>query len=60
MAKLITNSHGAVEIYFESGSARLQFKEGEGHDSQFNNKSKEYKGFIPDKKSLTNTTIDQK
>ena len=27
MAKLITNTHDAVEIYFESGSARIRFKE---------------------------------
>ena len=28
MAKLITDTHNAVEIYFESGSARIRFKEG--------------------------------
>ena len=27
MAKLITDTHNAVEIYFESGSARIRLKE---------------------------------
>ena len=29
MAKLITNTHNAVEIYFESGSARIRLKKPE-------------------------------
>ena len=28
MSKPITNTHDAIEIYIDSGSARLRFKEG--------------------------------
>ena len=47
MIKPITNFNEAIEIYFESGSARLRFKEGVSFESLLKEKMDKPKNLIP-------------
>ena len=47
MIKPITNMHDAIEIYFESGSAHLRFKEGVSLESLLKEKLDKPKNLIP-------------
>ena len=48
MIKPITNFNEAIEIYFESGSARLRFKEGVSFESLLKAKIDEPKNLTPE------------
>jgi hypothetical protein len=48
MIKPITNFNEAIEIYFESGSARLRFKEGVSFESLLREKIDKPKNLIPE------------
>ena len=47
MIKPITNIHDAIEIYIESGCARLRFKEGVSFESLLKEKIDKPKNLIP-------------
>ena len=47
MIKPITSFNEAIEIYFESGSARLRFKEGVSFESLLKEKIDKPKNLIP-------------
>ena len=48
MIKPITNFNEAIEIYFESASARLRFKEGVSFESLLKEKIDKPKNLIPE------------
>ena len=48
MIKPITNFNEAIEIYFESGSAHLRFKEGVSFESLLKEKIDKPKNLIPE------------
>jgi hypothetical protein len=48
MIKPITDIHDAIEIYFESGSAHLRFKEGVSLESLLKEKINKLKILIPE------------
>ena len=48
MTKPITNINEFVEIYFESGSARIRFKDGVTFESLVDEKVDAHKSFIPE------------
>ena len=48
MIKPTTNFNEAIEIYFESGSARLRFKEGVSFESLLKEKIDKPKNLIPE------------
>ena len=48
MIKPITNFNEAIEIYFESGSARLRFKEGVSFESLLKEQIDKPKNLIPE------------
>ena len=48
MIKPITNFNEAIEIYFESGSARLRFNEGVSFESLLREKIDKPKNLIPE------------
>ena len=48
MIKPITNIHDTIEIYFESGSAHLRFKEGVSLESLLKEKIDKAKNLIPE------------
>ena len=47
MSKPITNTHDAIEIYIDSGSARLRFKEGVSLKSLLKEKMDKPRNLIP-------------
>ena len=48
MIKPITTIHDAIEIYFESGSAHLRFKEGVSFESLLKEKIDKPKNLTPE------------
>ena len=48
MSKPITNTHDAIEIYIDSGSARLRFKEGVSLKSLLKEKIDKLRNLIPE------------
>ena len=48
MSKPIPNIHDTIEIYIDSGCARLRFKEGVSFESLFKEKMDKPKNLIPE------------